>query len=113
MSEHTPTPWTIKRGSTGLSVGIRGADNRQVATSSWHDSSTHYPTEAVTIANFESIIQAVNTYDLVCASIKRRMERCAEAGSMAAYNQLADLWNEIFFAEPPAPPIQKRRTDND
>lgn len=91
--KHTPTPWTIGRGKSGLSFGLFGDDGRQIASSSWHDSSPHYPKQETTAANFEFIAEAANSHASLTAErdrLREENERLRERGQKFA-NQVRHI----------------------
>lgn len=60
LAKVTSLPWRLGRRHNGLSVSALSDKKMQIATSSWHSSSEHYPTQQATLDNFALIIAAVN-----------------------------------------------------
>lgn len=78
LAKATQGEWRIGRGKSGLSVAALAGKCQQVAASSWHNFSEHYPTEAQTVANFEAIVALHNAAPALIAAA-RENERLREA----------------------------------
>lgn len=70
LAKATPGEWRIGRGKSGLSVAALAGKCQQVAASSWHNFSEHYPTEAQTVANFEAIVALHNAAPALIAAAR-------------------------------------------
>lgn len=60
LAKATSLPWRLGRGHNRLSVSALSGKKMQIATSSWHSCSEHYPTQQSTLDNFALIVAAVN-----------------------------------------------------
>lgn len=70
LAKATPGEWRFGRGKSGLSVAAIAGEKKEVASSSWHHCSDHYPTERETVANFEALVALRNAAPAMIAELK-------------------------------------------
>ena len=75
MSGHTPGPWKVRYEPLSFVIS---ADDRQVCSFSWHDSSKFYPTQAEAEANAK-LIAAAPALVAELAALRDRAERAEAA----------------------------------